>query len=150
MAYWGINPTFKQSGDKHYYVGMSKEGSPAARSALYNAAKNVVIHEPYFKTIYHKNRKKGKSHNDALGVVMNKLTRVLFGMLKSMKDFDAGVDTFNQLKKETSLDPTHKLLVDGNESGERRYQKDYESTPVSWKQKRKRKKSITSQADIIR
>jgi transposase len=136
VAFWGINPTFKQSGDKNIYVGMSKDGSPEARSLLYMAAGNVVIHEPYFKAIYAKQRKKGKGHRAALGVIMSKLTRVIFGMLKNQTEFDAGVDTLNQLKKPIEIQSSPTQV---KQTKERRYQHGHQDAPISWRQKRKRK-----------
>ena len=39
------------------------------------------MYDPYFKEIYASQRAKGKTYNDAIGVIMNKLTRVIYGML---------------------------------------------------------------------
>lgn len=139
VAFWGINPTLKQSGDKNYKVGMSKSGSRAARAIMFLAAKNVVMHSPYFSTIYHKQRNKGKGHYDALGVVMSKLTRVVFGMLKNKKKFDGDVDLQNQMKmKKQNSKEDHK------DKTERRYQKKKSTqAPISMVQRRKRKQKQT-------
>jgi len=92
VAFWGMNPTIKQSGDKTYYVGMSKDGSSSARAIVYQAAKNVIRHEPYFANIYHQQRNRGKAHYSAVGIVMTKLTRVIYGMLKNRKIFESKIE----------------------------------------------------------
>lgn len=140
VAYFGINPTIKQSGDKHYKVGMSKDGSPYARSILYTAAENVKNYEPYFQAIYERQIRAGKKHRSAVGVVMSKLTRVIYGMLKTETDFDAGTDIYNQTKKQHK-----KLKVEKPKtSKERRYQKESLNAPISSRQQRKRKQEQLS------
>jgi len=135
VTYFGINPTVKQSGDKHYKVGMSKDGSPHARAILFTAAENVRNHEPYFRSIYDRQIRSGKSYRSAIGVVMSKLTRVIYGMLKTKTDFDAGVDIYNQTKKEQGVLKTEKQ----KEKKERRYQKESSKAPISSRQQKKRK-----------
>lgn len=134
VAFWGINPTFKKSGDKTWKQKMSKDGSPTARGIMFQAASSVIIHEPYFKAYYKKQRKKSLSHYQAIGVVMSKLTRVLYGMIKSNKKFDAGIDQLNQEKidKETKVEKSDSKL--------RRFQSKDLKAPVSKRQKSKRKK----------
>jgi len=141
VAFWGINPTFKQSGDKKVYIGMSKHGSPRARSLLFSAARNVVIHEPYFKAIYAKQRQKGKSHYDAIGVIMSKLTRVLYGLLKNDSVFEAGIDRFNQEKK--LIEPKSSMKSVPNKT-ERRYQETKSGAPISWRQRKKRRQETSA------
>ena len=149
VAFWGMNPTIKQSGDKTYYVGMSKDGSPSARSIMFNAAKNVIMHEPYFATIYHQQRNKGQSHYSAVGIVMTKLTRVLYGMLKSGKKFESNIDKANQ-EKVVNKNSIQKREKNNNiytsSKGERRYQDKKSKAPVSMTQrvKRKREQNVPS------
>lgn len=144
-AFFGANPTIKQSGDTTFYTGMSKDGSSSARATLYMAAKNAVIHEPYFKALYAKHRGKGKKHNQALGVVMTKIARVLVGMLKSRTKFNSGVDIYNQNKKpenqKTNCSKINKKY--------RRYQDATTDAPVSYRQKRRRKQELLPQVENL-
>ncbi len=144
-AFWGVNPTIKQSGDKTTYTGMSKAGSPTARAALFTCASNVIIHEPYFKALYHKHRKNGKAHYQAIGVVMSKLARVVVGILKSKTVFDPGVDVYNQEKKTTTITTTITTTNCG-ETGksQRRYQEISLQAPISNRQRKKRKQEQTA------
>jgi len=95
-AYFGVYPEYKESGDGKLKPRMSKKGRASCRATLYMAARNVVIHNEYFKTYYAKQRAKGMVHTAAIGVVMNKLLRVVWGMLQSNKSFDFKVDLANQ------------------------------------------------------
>jgi transposase len=90
-AYFGTHPEKKQSGDGTTKARMSKTGSPKFRAALYMVAKNAAMYSDYFKEIYVKNRAKGKVYDSALGVVMNKLVRVIYGILKSGIPFDPSI-----------------------------------------------------------
>ena len=137
-AFWGMNPTIKQSGDKTFYVGMSKDGSSSARAIMFNAAKNVIRHEPYFANIYHHQRNRGKAHYSAVGIVMTKLSRVIFGMLKSRKKFESTIDLFNK-KKEVNKNSTKKNKEKNTRKGERRYQDKKGKAPVSMTQRVKRR-----------
>ena len=149
VAYWGINPTFKQSGDKKYRAKMSKDGSSSARSVMYIAATNVVRHEVYFSNVYHSQRRKGKSHYSAIGVVMSKLTRIIYGMLKSGKPFESSIDLENQ-KKVSNKNSKKKNQVKEDKSlgskSERRYQDKQKKAPLSMTQRvrRKQEQSVPS------
>ena len=97
-AYFGVYPEYKESGDGKMKPKMSKKCRSSCRAILYMAARNVVMHNEYFKDYYAKQRAKGMVHSAAIGVVMNKLLRVAWGMLKSRKPFDPLVDKANQKK----------------------------------------------------
>ena len=95
-SYFGVHPVFKISGDGQIKPRMSKQGSISYRSILYMAARNAVNHNDHFKEIYAKFRAKGMKDGAAIGVIMHKLTRVIYGMLKSNKPFDPKIDKRNQ------------------------------------------------------
>ncbi|MBK8053974.1 MAG: hypothetical protein IPK35_12065 [Saprospiraceae bacterium] len=58
------------------------------------------MYDPYFKEVYSNQRAKGKTYNDALGVIMNKLTRVIYGMLTNKEAYDSSKPKTK--KKQTS------------------------------------------------
>ena len=103
-SYFGVHPVFKQSGDGSAKVRMSKKGRASYRSLMYMAAHNVAMHNPFFKSIYAAQRAKGMGHNQALGVIMHKLTRIIYGMLTSNTPFDPNA---------------HQNMVDKNEAKSR-------------------------------
>ena len=99
-AFFGVYPEMKTSGDGTTKPRMSKKGRVGFRSLIYMGARNVVLHNPYFKKIFARFRAKGMTYNQAIGVIMNKLTRVFFGILKSGKPFDPKIDQENQKKNQ--------------------------------------------------
>jgi transposase len=141
VAYFGINPTLKQSGDKTYKTRMCKDGSSNARAVIYMMAENVVLYEPYFQNVYRKHRLNGKTHRSAIGVVMSKLTRVLYGMLKNKSRFDSNIDLINQLKKEKETTVKQAKQTQEKSKTERRHQRieNEANAPISQRQRKKRK-----------
>lgn len=98
-SYFGTHPKIKQSGDHMGVPRMSKNGSTKYRATIYMVAKNVVIHNPYFKEIYATLRANNKCHNSALGAIMNKLTRIIYGMLKYNKPFNPEIAKAKKTKE---------------------------------------------------
>jgi transposase len=140
VSFFGINPVFKSSGDYTGKAKMSKTGSSTARAVLYMAANNVILHEPFFKAIYARHRARNKSHNEAVVVVMSKLVRIIYGMLKSNQPFDAGVDLLNQEKK-TSPNQAAESITAENET-EVEKQKQAMKAPVSYRERKRRTKQF--------
>ncbi len=144
-SFFGIHPRFKQSGDGKWGVRMSKQGNPAMRAVLYIAANNVVLHEPYFKSMYHHYRSKGKKHRAVMGIIMHKLLRIIYGMLKNQQPFNAQVDEANKAKAVSA--PLKNISAKS-----RRYQPLSESAPISRSNHKKRRADLECQIstkDII-
>lgn len=97
-GYFGVYPAIKESGDKQPVVRMSKKGRAAMRATLYLCANSAVLKDAHLKAIYHKHRKQGKSHKQALGVVMHKLLRIIWGVLSNGVGYDCNIDQTNQQK----------------------------------------------------
>lgn len=89
VAYAGINPMVYQSG-KYEAKGlsMSKKGSSYLRNAIILASRLIIQYDEKFKTYYEKKRAEGKSYNVAIGHVSNKLTRVIYHILKYNEPYD--------------------------------------------------------------
>lgn len=89
VAYAGINPMVYQSG-KYEAKGlsMSKKGSSYLRNAIILVSRLIVQYDEKFKTYYEKKRAEGKSYNVAIGHVSNKLTRVIYHILKYNEPYD--------------------------------------------------------------
>jgi len=98
VGFFGVNPAFKISGDGVFNVRMSKKGSPKMRATLFTIANNVVLHDPHFKYIYSNHRARGKKHKQAIGVIMQKVLKVLWGMLKNNTAYKASIDQENIIK----------------------------------------------------
>lgn len=147
-AFFGVQPRIKVSGDGKVKIGMSKQGNGLVRRTLYLLAFRTLGYEPYLKSIYAKCRQQGMVHDAALGVLMHKLTRVIYGMLKSGTAFDPGVDQLNQIDPRAEEESgASKQPV--KEDPKRRFQAKTPDAPLSSRQRRKRKKDQESQAATV-
>jgi transposase len=97
-SYFGVHPCFKQSGDGIWGNHMSKKGRGEIRAVLYMAAMTGIWRNPTLKKLYKRFREKGMKHYQAMGVVMHKLLRIVYGILKNQTAFDATVDEKNITK----------------------------------------------------
>lgn len=144
-SFFGIHPRFKQSGDGKWGIRMSKQGNPAMRAVLYIAANNAVLHEPYFRSLYHHYSSKGKKHRAVMGIIMHKLLRIIYGMLKNKQSFNASVDEANKSKVVSA--PGKNISAKA-----RRYQPLTEAAPISRSNHKKRRADLECQIstkDII-
>lgn len=149
-GYFGLYPSLKESGDKQSVVRMSKKGRAAMRATLYMCANNAVLKDAHLKAIYHRHRGKGKSHKQALGVVMHKLLRIIWGVLSSETGYDHAVDQANQQKK---ISAPQKDAQRQEMATKRREQPFDEAAPISRIATKKRKAyqlSQVSSADQVR
>jgi transposase len=88
VAYAGIDPTVKQSGQ--YLANnnrMSKRGSPYLRRALFLAASNAILYDSILSEYYNRKRTEGKHHLTAVGAVARKLTYIVFAIMRDNKDY---------------------------------------------------------------
>jgi len=149
-SYFGVHPIYKQSGDGSWSAGMSKKGRGELRAALYMSGLAAVRFNPIIKATYARFRAKGMKHYQAMGVVMHKLLRIVFGILKTNKGFDAQVD---QEHTERSADRQKEIAVQANESKKQkehkkhRFQQRTTAAPIS-RIAAKKIKQVASQASI--
>jgi transposase len=138
VCYFGLHPELKDSGDKTPKHRMSKKGRSSMRAILYMCAQVAVMYDPHMKKIYHNHRSKGMVHKQAIGVIMQKLLRVIWGMLTHNTQYNAATDEKNQ--------KTTTQQTDNQESTtKRRFQKPDGDAPVTRKQSKKRKVHSESQ-----
>jgi hypothetical protein len=143
-AYFGLHPMFKQSGDGNWGSHMSKQGRSEIRAVLYMAAFAAIRCNPVLKPLYQRLRKQSMSHYPAMGVVMHKLLRIIYGVLKNQTPFSAQVDQLNQsqaMEQQKQNDKTRKTNHKIQEGKKHRYQSRLGTeAPVSGTMARKRKK----------
>ena len=88
LAFAGLDPSVYQSGQlTSTHSKMVKRGSKYLRYAIFNAAKYVCHWDPTFRTYLHKKRAEGKPYNVAVSHAAKKLTRVMFHLVKTNKEF---------------------------------------------------------------
>jgi len=100
-SYFGVHPILKTSGDGRKKSRMSKQGRSAIRGILYNCCFSALKWNPLFRTLYDKHRAKGKKHYEAMGVLMHKMLRIIYGMLIKERKFDPKI---NQRYQKRSLE----------------------------------------------
>lgn len=143
-AFFGLQPRVRRSGDGTYKTKMSKQGAAIVRRELYLLAFRSLQHEPYLKSIYLAARSRGMAHEAALGVLMHKLIRIIFGMLTHAKPFDPGTDQLNRQEKQPTKDHPTKQQATKAE----RFQAPSLNAPTSRKKRKERKKDHASQAAV--
>jgi transposase len=99
-SYFGVPPSWRQSGDGHWKIGMSKQGRSQVRGILYMCSLTGIRWNPDLKKLYHRFRKKGMTHYQAMGVVMHKLLRIIYGVLKNQTPYNPQVDRENRQRSE--------------------------------------------------
>lgn len=141
-SFFGIHPKFKQSGDKIAGMRMSKQGSSEMRAILYMVAKSALIYNLHIRKIYDRFKEQGMAHNQAMGVIMHKILRIIYGMLKSKTGYMPEVDIENQQRTIVRQRRTNKVQTDGKKK--QRYQMLSTEAPISKIELKKRKKQLSS------
>jgi transposase len=90
LAFAGLDPRVRQSGNWKGKVKMSKRGSPALRTALYQAASMGRLHNDALQSIYmHHRCTKGKNHRVAISHVARKMVQLIWVTCRNGEPFDA-------------------------------------------------------------
>lgn len=87
LAFAGCEPRLRESGKWKGRTKISKRGSPALRTALWQASAMCRLHNPLFASVYERQKSRGKPHSVALFYVARKLVEVLCGMHKTGRPF---------------------------------------------------------------
>ncbi|MDP3831269.1 MAG: IS110 family transposase [Ignavibacteriaceae bacterium] len=139
-AFFGLHPIYKASGDGMGCMRMSKKGRREPRLILFNIARTAINCNPLIKEVYKNNLQKGKSGLAAIGVVMHKILRIVYGMLKTNTAFNPDIDRRNT--ENVALKKPKVVLLKS-----RRFQQFDSLAPVSKKQNKKREEQKASQKE---
>lgn len=151
VAYFGLNPEYRISGDGKWGNHLSKKGRKMMRARLYMCCLTAATRDPMMKQLYARYRGMGKDHYFTMGVLMHKMLRVIYGILKSGKPYDIEIDQQNREKaseKQGDIAQQKLQQVRENRKKSRRYlsENTEDVAPISkWKHK-KLKELETSQA----
>jgi len=148
-AFFGAHPTFKQSGDGIWGSHMSKKGRGEIRSTLYMVSISAVRCNTLIKQLYARFRAKRMKHYQAIGIVMHKMLRIIYGILKNKTEFSAATDELNQKKSaEKQQNRQQKEKTDGKvkKQNKHRFQEATTQEPISRRAAQKIRKQIASQA----
>ena len=128
---------------------MSKKGRGEIRAVLYMAALTGIRHNPILKQIYARSRSKGMKHYQTIGVVMHKLLRIIYGVLKNKTAFNVETDDLNQQRSiEKQQENEQKEKAEGivKKQKKHRFQEISTDAPISRRAEQKIRKQIASQA----
>lgn len=151
VAFFGINPEFRQSGDGTYGNHMSKKGRKSLRSVLYMCGLAAYNWDPMMKALYKRYREAGKCHDFSIGVLMHKLLRIIYGVLKSGIPYDVAIDQVNRdrsLEKQASIVNFKQQQIINNRQKSRRYLKSEDplTAPISGRKAKKIRELNSSQS----
>jgi transposase len=142
-AYFGLHPVFKQSGDGKWGNHMSKKGRSEIRAVLFMSSLTAIRYSDLFKNIYSNARAKGKNHFNAMGVVMHKLLRVIYGVLKNKIAFSQAIDAKNvenaELKQQAEKEKSKEQKREQVQKLERYNRAELDHSPISKRHAKKRK-----------
>jgi transposase len=89
LAYAGMDPRVRKSGQWSGKIKMSKRGSAALRTALYQAASMARLHEPRLAQIYNRHRQlMNKHHGVAISHVARKLVGIIYAVCARGQSYD--------------------------------------------------------------
>lgn len=142
-AFWGLHPTLKDSGDGSLLPKMSKNGRKLPRAILFMAVLNGIQGDGFISSTYKKELQKGKCKMSAIGVCMNKLARIVFGVLHNNTPFDPEIHRRHQLHSQPK---GSRAKIKSND---RRFQQEDRNAPISRKQTKKRKEREQSQSEPV-
>lgn len=87
VAFAGVDPKLRESGQHRGQVHISKRGSRYLRRALYLACQGVVRKDDYFNAIYQRHRDNGKSYKEAIIAVMNRFIHVIYAIWRDKRPY---------------------------------------------------------------
>jgi len=91
IAFAGLDPKLKESGTYQGKTPISKRGSKYLRNAIWYSAMVTCRVDPKFKKFYQDRRNKGKSHRYSVTAAANKLTKVIYHVLKNDCEYDSNL-----------------------------------------------------------
>lgn len=136
VSFFGIHPVYRKSGDGTWGMHMSKKGRKEPRWILFNVAKSAIVCNDMIKELYNDYVAKGKRKMVALGIIMHKILRIIYGMLKNKTKYDPQIDIANRKRKTAQL---QKKKQANEPDKNRRYQEHDPNAPISGRQTKRRK-----------
>ncbi len=112
---------------------------------------SAVRHDKMFKAIYSRARAKGKNHFSAMGIVMNKMLRIIYGILKNKTKYNSEIDYKNQqnarAKQEAKEEKQLEIKEEKQTKLERYNKAEIGDMPVSKRYAKKKRQSPKLQTE---
>ena len=132
-SYFSVHPVYRQSGDDTWGYRMSKQGRSEPRAILYMATLSALTCNPVIKKLYKSCLANKMERLVAVGVCMHKMLRIVYGILRTDKEFDSQIDDKNAKKFEKKAENKH-------QERKRRLQQPDQKAPISRRQTKTREK----------
>lgn len=88
MAFAGLAPVLRESGQWRGNTHISKTGDSALRKVLYMPALSAKRYNPVIRVFWNRLHSNGKNGKAIACAAMRKLIHIAFGVIKSGKPFD--------------------------------------------------------------
>ena len=137
-SFFGLHPVYKISGDGVGGIRMSKCGRKEPRRILFIVSLSSIRRNAYIREIYLTLLDRGMSKMAAIGVIMHKIMRIIYGMLKNKTPYKPETDQYNRSK----VISARKSYEDKSDY---RYQPVDNDAPISYRRYLKRKRQKESQ-----
>jgi len=149
VAFAGLDPRIRQSGDNTRHVGISRRGRRQIRAILYPLTLSAIRCNPAVKEFYARLRAKGKKHLVSATACMRKMLHIIYGCWISGKPFDPCYEKNLQENKSQAVSPQEERVnkpQEGSPKEEKPAPKVYilkVEAPVSRREAVKRRKAAT-------
>jgi hypothetical protein len=134
-SFFGINPEYRQSGDGTWGMHLSKKGRSQLRSTLYMVCLTAIRSSETFKKKYATFRADGRCHQDIMGILMHKMLRTIYGILKNETPYSEEIDLKNQQKsqkiQEDKQEQKRKQLKEERKKKRRYQEQNINESPIS-------------------
>lgn len=145
VAYFGTHPMWKQSGDGIWGNHMSKKGRSEIRAVLYMCCLTAIRHDELFKALYATTRAKGKNHYSSMGVIMNKMLRIIYGILKNKTKYNSQTDYNNRQNARAKQKNKEEKQIQNNDQKQTKLERfnleEVKDLPVSKRYAKKKRQS---------
>lgn len=139
IAFFGLDPVIKDSGDDSKRRVISKKGASIVRKVLYTCVLSCLRNKEHPVTkMYKRLTKRGLHHYSAMTACMRKLLSIVYGILKSGKEFDINYENKNKTEEQSN-----KSLNDKKIKRNKTESLDLDA-PISNRERNRRKKVATS------
>lgn len=116
IGYIGIYPEWKWSADKKDYAfKMTKKGNRYLKHIIYCCIFPAIRFNPIIRKHYHNQLSRGKKKMVAIGSCMRKLASLIFGVMKTEREFDPLYDS-GMKEKTGSTKKTQQIKVEEEET----------------------------------
>lgn len=152
-SFFGVHPMFKQSGDGTWGSKMSKKGRSEIRAVLYMCSLSALRSNQHMRQLYDRFRSQGMKHYQAMGVVMHKMLRIIYGVLKNKTAYNPLVDLQNTASaniKKAEYESKRKEKEQEKKRKTDRFNEEKNDAPISRIAAKKRKKQEASQSLITK